>query len=128
MVVDSIVLRNGGEISVDNSAIYIDRPQDDEIIIRKKNVRKVSLEVFKWSLALMSLVTVAFGTYFALAVNLLGGVLFSGIGVWSLYRTYTKRYALFVWVDGQAGPITVYPERPKECHAAIASLIRESSD
>lgn len=128
MTTDGIMLRNGGQISVDSSAIYIDKPNKDTVIIREENVQKVSLEVFNWSLAIMSLVTAIFGLYFALVINLSGGILFSVVGLWSIYRTYTKRYTLFLWIDSQAGPIKMYPEQPKKCHAAIVSLIRDPND
>lgn len=109
---------------VSDEEIRISREDNETVSIPAEAVRKVNLEVFKWSLAVISAVTVVFGAYFFIVENPLGGIIFAAVGVWSLYRTYRERNTLILWVDGRPKPVTVYPEDPKACHAAIAQVIR----
>lgn len=115
-------LRRSGSLHVDDGALSVHR--DEGVTVRGEDIRKVNLQVFRWGLATISAVAVLFGAYFAVVEHPLGGLAFSLVGAWSLWRSYRNRYALVVWVDGRPNPIAVYPEDPKGCHAAVAKLVR----
>lgn len=116
-------LRRGGWIQVKDGNVYVDREGEDQLLIRGEKIRKVNLQVFEWSLAIIGLVTVLFGFYFAATEHLLG-LAVTLVGLWSLHRNYRERYTLVIWVDNESKPVAVYPEDPEECHAAVAKLVR----
>jgi len=120
---DRMGLRRGRWVQIEDGTVHIDRG-DEHVAVPGEAIRKIDLEVLKWGLAVMSAVTFAFGAYFSVEVNPFGGVAFAAVGAWSLYRTYRERNTLVIWVDNRAKPVTVYPEEPRACHAAVAKLVR----
>jgi len=117
-------LRRGEWMKVENGVVQISRGDGDREMVDGEDIRKVKLQMAEWSLAVISLATVVFGAYFAATQHVLGGLGFALVGLWSLYRTYRERYTLVIWIDNESRPVTVYPENPEECHAAVAKLVR----
>jgi len=120
---DRMALRRGGWLRIDDGTVHVDR-DDETITIPGDAIMKIKLEVFKWGLGVMSVITFVFGAYFAVEEHLLGGIAFAAVGAWSLHRTYKERNTLVIWVDNRPKPVAVYPEEPKACHAAVARLVR----
>lgn len=122
---DRMPLRRGGWIEIDERSVFVDRPESNELLkIDSADIRKINLEVMDWGLTVFSAAAVVFGIYFAFTVHRLGGLVVALIGLWSILRSYRKRYTLVLWVDGSSEPVAVQPSAPEKAHAAIARLIR----
>lgn len=119
-------LRNGGWIGYSDDAVFVDT-DDQQIKIRNDDISTVALRVIEWDVAVMSALLVALGGYVGLTRSPLAGVAFAVVGVFSLYRTYTKRYELVIHVENEAKPVTVFPDHPKECHATLADSLELDS-
>jgi hypothetical protein len=121
-------LRSGGWIGYDDDAVFVQQDDEQGFRIALDDVGRITLTTFEWDLVVMSLLLVGIGGYVVLTRNPLVGVGFLAVGLWSAYRTYTKRYELVLYVDEQPKPVSVYPTHPKECHATIGELVRAESD
>jgi hypothetical protein len=111
-------LRNGGWIGYSDDAVFVDT-DDQKVKIRNDDISTVALRVIEWDVAVMSALLVALGGYVGLTRSPLAGVAFAVVGVFSLYRTYTKRYELIIHVENEPKPVTVFPTHPKECHETL---------
>lgn len=121
---DRLPLRRGGWLRVAEGDVHIRRDEGQDLTVTGEDIRKIKLQVFDYTLGVISAATVAFGAYFAVREQFLVGVGIGLVGVWSLYRSYRERYTLVIWVDGRPKPVAVYPENPEQCHAAVARVVR----
>jgi len=121
---ERMALRRGGWVRIEDRTVHIEREDEETITIPGEAIKRIKLEVLKWGLAVMSAVTFVFGAYFAVTEHFLGGIAFAAVGVWSLHRTYKQRNTLVIWIDDRPKPVAIYPEQPKDCHAAVAKLVR----
>lgn len=121
---DRLPLRRGGWLRVHDGDVHIQRDGDEDVTVAGEEIRKIQLQVFDYTLGVISAAAVAFGAYFAVGEQFLVGVGIALVGVWSLYRSYRERYTLVIWIDGRPKPVAVYPEDPEQCHAAVARVVR----
>jgi hypothetical protein len=119
-----MALREGGWIGYDDDAIFLRRAEGDDVKIRFEHVTGVSLRTLEWDLAIMSVLLMGVGAYVGATRNIAVGVGFGAIGVWSLYRTYAKRYQLVVHVEDEPNPVTAYPTHPDECRDRLGTVLR----
>jgi hypothetical protein len=117
-------LRRGGWLRVDEANVHIRRDGEEDVSVSGEDIRKIKLQVFDYTLGVISAAAVAFGAYFAVSEQFLVGIGIALVGGWSLYRSYRERYTLVIWVDGRPKPLAVYPEDPQQCHAAVARVVR----
>jgi len=117
-------LRSGGWIGYDEEAVFVHR-DDEAVKIYLDRVAGISLEPVEWDMAIMSVLLLGVGAYVGATRNLPVGVAFSAIGLWSLYRTYRKRYELVVHVDDEPKPVGVHPTHPSECRDRLATVLRD---
>lgn len=120
-----IALRNRETIIFTDDNVRVHGDSQDSVTIAGKAIQRISMKPIDWNLVSLSVLLLLFGGYFTYTTHLLGGLLFIVIGCWSLYRTYQTRYAVYLWVDGKAGPIVIYPVAPERCHSLLTSLIQE---
>lgn len=113
-------LRDGGWIGYAEDAIYVDRDDGERVKIHDDAVQQIGRRVLAWDTAVLSVVLAGVGGYVILTRNPLVGVGFAALGLFSLYRTYQKRQALVIHIDGRAKPLAVHPEHPAECHERLA--------
>jgi len=116
-------LRNGGWIGYSEDAVFVDRGDDERVKIQNEAIQRISVRTLSWDVAVMSVLLVGSGAYVATTRNPLVGVRFAALGAFSLYRTYSKRYALVVRVQNRRKPIAVHPEHPKECLQTLADRV-----
>jgi len=121
---DRLPLRRGGWLRVDGGNVHIQRDEGQDLTVAGEDIRKIKLQVFDYTLGVISVAAVAFGAYFAVRERFLVGLGIALVGVWSLYRSYRERYTLVIWIDGRPKPVAVYPENPEQCHAAVARVVR----
>jgi hypothetical protein len=112
-------LRDGGWVGYSENAVFLDR-DDRKVKIRSSDISTIALRVIKWDVAIMSALLVGLGGYVVATRNPLVGLGFAAIGIFSLYRTYTKRYELVIQVENETKPVTMYPAHPKKCHETLA--------
>jgi len=112
-------LRDGGWVGYSENAVFLDR-DDRKVKIRSSDISTIALRVIKWDVAIMSALLVGLGGYVVATRNPLVGFGFAAIGIFSLYRTYTKRYELVIQVENETKPVTMYPAHPKKCHETLA--------
>jgi hypothetical protein len=117
-------LRSGGWIGYDEESVFVQPAEEQGYKIARGDIARITLNPIEWDLVVMSLLLVGIGGYVVFTRNPLVGVGFFAVGLWSAYRTYTKRYELVLYVDEQPKPVSVHPTHPKECHATIGELIR----
>jgi hypothetical protein len=117
-------LRSGGWIGYDDDSVFVQPADEQGYKIAHTDVGRITLNPVEWDLVVMSLLLVGIGGYVGFTRNPLVGVGFLAVGCWSLYRTYSKRYELVLYVDNEAKPVSVYPTNPNECHRTIGELIR----
>jgi hypothetical protein len=117
-------LRNDGALYIHTNKVRIERAKDDTKTISISDIKKIKLEVLHWELAVLSAVTLLFSVYFAAVENILGGLVFFAVGAWSLHRTYSQRNTVVIWIEDCPEPVAVNPEQPKDCHAALARVLR----
>ena len=115
-------LRTGGWIGYTGDAVYIER-DSEKIQIGNEHVREIALRSVQWDVAIMSALLVGVGGYVVATRNPLVGVAFAAIGCLSLYRTYTKRYALVLRVENEPKPVVVHPAHPAECHETLVESV-----
>ena len=115
-------IRTGGWIGYTADALYIER-DDEKIRIGNEHVREIALRSVQWDVAIMSALLVGVGGYVVVTRNPLVGVAFAAIGCLSLYRTYTKRYALVLRVANEPNPVVVHPTHPIECHETLVESV-----
>lgn len=120
-----IELRKRKTIQFRDKNIQVHHSEHDSVTIETRAIQRVSMKPVDWNLVSLSALLLLFGGYFAYTTHVLGGLLFIVLGSWSLYRTYQNRYAVYIWTDGKAGPITIYPVAPKRCHSLLTSLIQQ---
>lgn len=118
-------LRNGGWIGYSGDTVFIDNKKREKI--HKTNISTVGLRIIEWDVAVMSALLMALGGYVVATRNPLVGVAFALIGLFSLYRTYTKRYELVIHVENKPKPITVHPIHPKKCHKTLIDTFEMKS-
>lgn len=118
-------LRNGGWIGYSDDSVFIDDKKREKI--HKTNISTVGLRIIEWDVAVMSALLMALGGYVVATRNPLVGIAFALIGLFSLYRTYTKRYELIIHVENRSKPIAVHPVHPKECHKTLADTFEMKS-
>ena len=119
-----MALRPGGWIGYDDDTVFVQPADEQGVKVTRGDIARITLNPVEWDLAVMSLLLVGIGAYVVATRNPLVGVGFALVGCWSLYRTYTKRYELVLYVDDQPKPVSVYPTYPKECHRTLGELIR----
>lgn len=116
--IQQMSLRNGGWIGYSDDAVFVD--DQERIKIRSNNISTIGLRVIEWDVAVMSILLVILGGYVVITRNPLIGIAFALAGVFSLYRTYMKRYQLVIQVKDKAKPVTVHPAHPEECHKTLS--------
>lgn len=121
---DQLPLRRGGWLRVEEGTVHIRREDSEDVTIQGEDIRKIKLQVFNWTLGILSGAAVVFGAYFAVSEQFVVGVGIALVGVWSLSRSYRERYTLVIWIDDRPKPVAVYPEDPEQCHASVARLVR----
>lgn len=117
-----MALRGDGWIGYSDEAVYV-AEDGERLKIRNEAVELISLHQVEWDLAVMSLLLVGVGGYVVATLNPFVGVAFAAVGVFSLYRTYRRRYELVIRVANRPKPITVFPEHPTECHETLADQV-----
>lgn len=122
--VTQMSLRDSGWIGYTDEALYIER-DDQKIQIANEHVRKVMLQSLRWDLAIMSALLIGVGGYVGITRNPLVGIVFAIVGVLSMYRTYSNRYALRIRIENESKPVTVYPTYPVECYETLVGIIEE---
>jgi len=122
--VTQMSLRDSGWIGYTDEALYIERG-DQNIQIANEHVQEVMLQSLRWDLAVMSALLVGVGGYVGIARNPLVGIAFAMIGVLSMYRTYSNRYALRIRIENKPKPITVCPAYPVECYETLVRIVEE---
>ena len=115
-------LRTGGWIGYTADALYIER-DNEKIQIGNEHIREIALRSLRWDVAIMSALLIGLGGYVVVIRNPLVGVAFAVIGALSLYRTYTKRYALVLRVENEPKPVVVHPTHPKKCHETLVASV-----
>lgn len=115
---------DGGWIGYDEDSVFVQRADEQGFSIDRRDIARVTLNPVEWDLVVMSLLLVGIGAYVGNTRNLLVGLGFVAVGLWSLYRTYRKRNQLVIFVDEQPTPVSVYPTHPKECHETLGELVR----
>jgi hypothetical protein len=124
VTVTRMSLRSGGWIGYNDDAVFIDRGGDDDRIrIDGDTITQIAIRTLSWDLAVMSLALVGVGGYVLLTRNPLVGVGFAAVGLASLYRTYSKRYALVIHVQNTPSPVAVHPQHPTECHETLVEHV-----
>ncbi|AUV81601.1 hypothetical protein C2R22_08000 [Salinigranum rubrum] len=121
-------LRSGGWIGYDEESVFVQPDEEQGYKIARADIARITLNPVEWDLVVMSLLLVGIGGYVGFTRNPLVGVGFLAVGVWSVYRTYSNRYELVLYVDDQPKPVSVHPTHPKECHRTIGELIRSEGD
>jgi hypothetical protein len=120
-------LRTGGWIGYTDDAVFVRRDDGDEgLRIRRSDIVAVRLTPLEWDLTVMSVLLIGVGAYVGVTRNLPVGLGFAAVGIWSLYRTYSKRYELVIRVRNDPEPVSVYPVRPKECHETLGGLLQSA--
>lgn len=119
VTISRMALRNGGWVGYSENAVFLDR-DDRKVKIRSADISTIALRVIKWDVAIMSALLVGLGGYVVATRNPLVGFGFAAIGLFNLYRTYTKRYELVIQVENETKPVTMYPAHPKKCHKTLA--------
>lgn len=116
-VIESHTLRGGGRLEVTDDALVV-RRDDDPVQIDLVNIVEVSHASFDYFLGILSLALVGFGVV-SLERNVPAGLVFTAIGLASLYRTYGRRGQLKFRVQGRAKPLIVYPEHADAVYTAL---------
>lgn len=117
-------LRGGGWIGYSDDALYVATGDDDDRIrIPNDAVELLTLNQVEWDIAVMSLLLVGVGGYVVATMEPLVGVIFAAVGLFSLYRTYRRRYELTIRVENRPKPVSVFPEHPIECHETLAEQV-----
>lgn len=119
-------LRSGGWIGYDEDNVFVQHDDEQGFKVARGDVARITLNPLEWDLAVMGLLLVGIGVFVGTTRNPLVGIGFAAVGCWSLYRTYSKRYELVLFVDEQPKPVSVYPSHPKECHETLGELIRSA--
>jgi hypothetical protein len=117
---------DGGWIGYDDAAVFVQRADEQGFRIDRTDIARITLNPVEWDLVVMSLLLVGIGAFVGNTRNLLVGLGFVAVGLWSLYRTYRKRNQLVIFVDEQPDPVSVYPAHPKECHETLGELVRST--
>ena len=121
-------LRDGGWIGYDDAAVFVRRDDEADVRIRLSNVEGVSLQYLEWDLAIMSVLLLGLGGFVGATRNVLVGVGFVVVGLWSLHRTYRKRYELRIHVANESTPLGLHPTHPKECRETLAGVLIDHVD
>jgi len=119
VTVSRMALRNGGWVGYSDDAVFVSR-DDQQVKIRSSDISTIALRVIEWDVAVMSVLLIGLGGYVVATRNPLVGLGFAAIGIFSLYRTYTKRYELVIQVENETNPVTMYPAHPEKCHETLA--------
>lgn len=116
-------LRADGWVGYSDDAVFLDHG-DERVKIRNDAIEEVGLRTLEWDIAIMSLLLVGVGGYVVLTRNPLVGVGFAAVGLFSLYRTYGRRWELVIRVENRPKPVTLHPKHPRECHETLVDRIR----
>jgi len=118
-------LRNGGWIGYSDDTIFVDDKK--RVKIQNTDISTIGLRIVEWDVAVMSVLLIVLGGYVIATRNPLIGIAFALVGLFSLYRTYTKRHELVIHVENKAKPITVHPTHPEECHKTLTDAFEMKS-
>ena len=122
VTLDRMALRNGGWVGYSEDGIFVDR-DGQRIKIHSGDISTIALQVVAWDVAVMSVLLIGLGGYVAATRSPLVGLAFGAVGLFSLYRTYVKRYRLVIEVENEPKPVTMHPAYPKECHETLAERL-----
>lgn len=123
ILIAEMPLRSSGWVGYSADAIIINDDDDDYKKIYKENIAEIGLRTLQWDMAVMSILLAGVGGYIILTQNPLIGLCFALVGLGSLYRTYTNRYALIIQSKNHHKPVTIHPTHPKECHEQLAEKV-----
>ena len=115
-------LRTGGWIGYSEDAVFV-RRDDERVKIPTDAIKQVGLRTLEWDIAVMSVLLVGVGGYVVATRNPLVGVAFAAIGVYSFYRTYSKRKKLVIHVENERKPVVVHPEHSRKCQERLADHV-----
>jgi hypothetical protein len=109
-----------GWVGFDDEALYLDR-DDERTKLSFENISELSFRDTDYFIVVLSLVLVGFGLWFLSKSPL--SILFTVVGLASLYRLYTHRNELIVRASGRAKPLTFHPEDPDAFYEALGEAM-----
>ncbi|MFB6221687.1 MAG: hypothetical protein ABEH90_09660 [Halolamina sp.] len=107
---------SAGWVGFDDAALYLEE-DGRRTRVAFENVTEVAYRDTDYFIAVLSLVLVGFGLWFVPRTP--AALLFSLIGVASLYRLYRHRGEVVVRASGRAKPLTFHPEDGGEFYDAL---------
>ncbi|WP_262178306.1 hypothetical protein [Haloarcula laminariae] len=117
-------LRRGGRITVTESRVLLDRPDDESVTVPLSGIVDVTLQDIDWFLVVMSVGLVGFGiASVGRSLPLAAG--FAVAGLASTALTYRKRGALRISVAGETRPLRCFPTDSTACYDALESVLGE---
>lgn len=114
-------LRFGGEVAVTDRRVLVD---DDEeaTSVRYTGITEITNEAFDWFLGLLSVALIGFGVL-SIEQNVVVGVVFVVVGIWSVYRTYRHRNRVRIHTESRAKPVELFPEDVERLYAELEPAV-----
>lgn len=114
-------LRHGGRVGLTDERLLV-RTADSATSVSFGDIDEVTIEEFDWFLGVLSLLLVGFGLL-SVPRNLLFAVIFTALGVGSLYWTYRKRGRVRLHTHGRPKPLSFSLDATEEFHARLGQAL-----
>lgn len=114
-------LRHGGIVGLTDERLLV-RTADEGTSVSFEDIGEVTIQEFDWFLAVLSVLLVGFGLL-SFSRDVLFALVFTGLGVASLYWTYRKRGRVRLQVDGRAKPVAFSLDATDEFHDRLGRAL-----
>jgi hypothetical protein len=119
-------LRRGGRVGITDDRVLVVR-DDGTTSIQLGTIAEVTVQSFDWFLAILSAVLVGFGVL-SFERSAVGGLVFAGFGIASLYWTYRKRGQVQLHLHNRRKAVTFSMDATDEFRGALDTALEPYRD
>lgn len=119
-------LRRGGRVGVTDDRVLVVR-ESGTTGIQLGTIAEVTVQSFDWFLGILSTVLVGFGVL-SFERSVVGGLLFAGFGIASLYWTYRKRGQVQLHLHNRRKAVTFSMDATDEFRDAMDTALEPYRD